>query len=168
MPTVRRAEVDWIGGFIDGEGTIVSTTTGALPELGVTWQARVDEDQSLTSPEELLAAAHASCFAMQFTSGLVGAGWEPEEMHVTCDVSFEIGLGITESALTARVTVPGLTDEQIYEIAQRAKIMCPLSRALAGIDITLDLPDLVLEDEEDEEDEEAAGAEGEISTARDE
>ena len=93
MPTIRTAEVEWIGGFIDGEGKIVSTTTGALPELEVTWQSRVDEDQSLTSPEELLAAAHASCFAMQFTSGLVGSGWEPEIMHVSCAVTFETGIG---------------------------------------------------------------------------
>jgi lipoyl-dependent peroxiredoxin len=154
MPTVRRAEVEWVGGFIDGEGKIVSTTTGALPELEVTWQARVDEDQTLTSPEELLAAAHASCFAMQFTSGLAGSGWDPEEMTVACEVTFEIGVGITGSKLTASVTVDGLTDEQIYEIAQRAKIMCPISRALAGIDITLELPDLILEDED--EDDEAA------------
>ena len=152
MPTTRTAEVAWVGGLLDGEGKIVSTTTGALPELEVTWQSRVDEDQPLTSPEELLAAAHASCFAMQFTSGLVGAGWEPELMHVSCTVSFEVGLGITESALTARVTVAGLTDEKIDEIAQRAKIMCPISRALAGIDITLELPELVL----DEDDERAA------------
>ncbi len=151
MPTIRTAEVEWIGGFIDGEGKIVSTTTGAIPELELTWQSRVDEDQSLTSPEELLAAAHASCFAMQFTSGLVGSGWEPEIMHVSCAVTFETGMGITESALTARVTVAGLTDEKIYEIAQRAKIMCPISRALAGIDITLELPDLVLADDEDEQ-----------------
>ena len=136
-------------GFIDGEGLIVSTATGALPELTVTRQSRVDEQQEQTSPEELLAAAHASDFAMQFTSGLVGAGWEPEEMHVSCTVCFEPGLGITESALTARVTVPGLTDEQIYEIAHRARIMGPVSRALAGIDVTLELPDLVLADEED-------------------
>ena len=74
MATVRRAEVEWIGGLMDGEGKIVSTTTGALPELEVTWNGRVNEDQTMTSPEELLAAAHASCFAMQFTSGLVGAG----------------------------------------------------------------------------------------------
>src|SRR5271169_1333649 len=120
MPTIRTAEVEWIGGFIDGEGKIVSTTTGAIPALEVTWQSRIDDDQSLTSPEELLAAAHASCFAMQFTSGLVGSGWEPEIMHVSCEISFEVGLGVTGSALTARVTVPGLTDEQIYEIAQRA------------------------------------------------
>ena len=100
-------------GFIDGEGLIVSTATGALPELTVTRQSRVDEQQEQTSPEELLAAAHASDFAMQFTSGLVGAGWEPEEMHLSCTVTFEGRLGIIESALTARVTVPGPTDEQI-------------------------------------------------------
>ncbi len=169
MPTVRRADVEWIGGFIDGQGKIVSTTTGALPELEVTWQSRVDDDQSLTSPEELLAAAHASCFAMQFTSGLVGAGWEPEEMLVSCEVTFEIGMGIIGSALTARVTVDGLTDGQVYEIAQRAKIMCPISRALAGIDITLELPDLVLEGDEGEEEEGAAEAEaGEASSTTDE
>ena len=161
MPTTRKADIEWVGGFIDGEGRLVSTTTGVLPELEVTWQSRVDEDNSKTSPEELLAAAHASCFAMQFTSGLVGAGWEPEIMNVTCEIDFEVGMGITESRLTARVTVDGLSDEQIYEIAQRAKIMCPVSRALAGIDITLELPDLVLEEDE----EEAEGAEGEETGA---
>ena len=76
---------------------------GALPELEVTWMARDDETEPKTSPEELLAAAHASCFAMQLASGLVGAGWEPEEMQVECAVSFELGIGITQSALTARV-----------------------------------------------------------------
>jgi osmotically inducible protein OsmC len=151
MPTTRRADIEWIGGFIDGEGRLVSTTTGVLPELEVTWQSRVDEDNEKTSPEELLAAAHASCFAMQFTSGLVGSGWEPEIMNVTCEIDFEVGMGITESRLTARVQVDGLTDDQIYEIAQRAKIMCPVSRALAGIDVTLDMPDLVLEEDEDDE-----------------
>jgi osmotically inducible protein OsmC len=142
MATVRRAEVEWIGGLMDGEGKIVSTSTGALPQLEVTWAGRVNEDQEITSPEELIAAAHASCFAMQFTSGLVGSGWEPEEMTVSCEVSFEIGFGIVSSALTARVTVDGLTDDQIREIAERAKLTCPVSRALAGIDITLDLPEL--------------------------
>jgi len=115
-------------GFIDGEGLIVSTATGALPELTVTWPSRVDEQQEQTSPEELLAAAHASDFAMQFTSGLVGAGWEPEEMHLSCTVTFEGRLGIIESALTARVTVPGPTDDQIYELADRAKITWGRSR----------------------------------------
>jgi osmotically inducible protein OsmC len=158
MSTVRRAEVEWIGGLMDGEGKIVSTTTGVLPELAVNWQSRVDEERSNTSPEELLAAAHASCFAMQFSAGLVGAGWEPEEINVACEVSFEVGYGIATSALTARVTVPGARDDQIREIAERAKVMCPVSRALAGIDITLDLPDLEPEpDEDDAEGDESSG-----------
>jgi lipoyl-dependent peroxiredoxin len=162
MATVRRAELEWIGGLMDGEGKIVSTSTGALPELEVTWAGRVNEDQVTTSPEELIAAAHASSFAMQFASGLVGSGWEPEEMTVSCEVSFEIGFGIASSALTARVTVDGLTDDQIREIAERAKVNCPVSRALAGIDITLDLPDLA--PPPDEVDPEAEGAE-EISVS---
>ena len=156
MPTVRRAEVEWIGGLIDGEGKIVSTTTGALPELEVTWQSRIDEDQPQTSPEELLAAAHASCFAMQFTSGLVGAGWDPEEMHGLLRGHVrDRGRDHRRQADRAASTVDGLTDEQIYEIAQRAKIMCPISRALAGVEITLELPDLAPLEDEDEDDEEA-------------
>jgi osmotically inducible protein OsmC len=79
---------------------------------------------------------------MQFASGLVGAGWEPEEMSVSAEVSFEIGFGIASSALTARVTVDRLTDDQIREIAERAKLNCPVSRALAAVDITLELPGL--------------------------
>jgi lipoyl-dependent peroxiredoxin len=142
VATVRSAEVEWVGGFTDGAGTIVSTTSGTLPALGVSWNARVGDEQALTSPEELLAAAHASCFAMQFTHGLIGAGGEPERMHVSAAVSFEPGLGITGSALVARVEVNGLADEKIREIAERAKLGCPVSRALAGIDITLELPEL--------------------------
>ena len=136
VATVRRADVKWIGGLKDGAGKIVSTTTGALPELEVTWNARVNEDQTITSPEELLAAAHASCYAMQFSSGLVRAGREPEEVTVSAEVSFEVGVGITTSALTVRVAVDGLTDDEIREIAAQARY-CPVSRALAGVDITL-------------------------------
>ncbi len=167
MTSFRRAEVEWIGGFVDGEGTILKTTSEALPQLEVTWMSRVDDVEGKTNPEELLAAAHATDFAMQFTSGLIGSGWEPEEMQISCEISFEEGLGITGSALTARVTVPGLTDEQIYEIAQRAKIMGPLSRALAAIDITLELPDLVLAGDEDE-DESAPSDADEVSAASEE
>lgn len=156
MAAVRKAEVEWIGGFTDGEGKIVSTTTGALPELEITWDSRMDEDQGKTSPEELLAAAHASCFAMQFTSGLVGSGWEPEDMQVSCEVTMEPGLGITESKLTASVIVDGLLDHQIREIAERAKLMCPMSRALAGVDIVLELPDLEPEEEDEDEETETA------------
>jgi osmotically inducible protein OsmC len=139
---VRAAEVEWIGGFTDGEGRIVSTTTGAIPELELTWNSRTDVDPTRTSPEELLAAAHAACFAMQFTHGLVGAGGEPEDMRVSAAVSFEPGVGITTSALTVRANVRGLSDDKIREIAERAKLGCPVSRALAGVEISLELPDL--------------------------
>lgn len=142
MATLRRADVEWIGGFTDGEGAIVSTTTGALPRLEVSWDARVDADRTRTSPEELLAAAHAACYAMAFTHALVGLGAEPEEMHVSAEVGFEPGRGITGSALTARVSVKGLSEEKIRETAERAKLTCPVSQALAGIDISLELPDL--------------------------
>jgi len=150
MATVHRADFEWIGGYTDGEGKIVSTSSGTLPELEMTTVARVDEDVQQSTPEELLAAAYAADFAMQFTSGLVGSGWEPEEMQVGCEIAYEIGLGITQATITATVTVDGLTDEQIYEIAQRAKIMCPISRALTGTEVTLDMPDLVLDEDEEE------------------
>ena len=135
---------------MDGEGTIVSTTSGAPPELGVSWNARIDEEQSLTSPEELLAAAHASCFATQFAHGLIGAGGEPQETTAAAQVSFEAGVGISTPALTARVTVEGLSDDQVRELAERTKLDCPVSRALAGIDITPDLPDLAPAPDEDQ------------------
>ena len=152
MAVTRTADVEWIGGLMDGDGTIVATSTGAIPKLGVTWKARVDdaEEGTTTSPEELIAAAHASCFAMAFSAGLVGSGWEPEEISVHCEVSFETGLGITQSNLTVRVTVDGLSDEKIREVAERAKLTCPVSRALAGIDINLELPDLALPEAEAE------------------
>jgi osmotically inducible protein OsmC len=146
--SVRTAEVHWIGDFNDGEGTVVSSGTGALNDLAVSWRSRVDDVEGQTSPEELLAAAHAACFAMQFTHGLVGAGAYPEEMTVTAKVHFEPGVGITDSALTARVTVSGLSDDKIIETAERAKLGCPVSRALAGVDVTLDLPDFAPEPEE--------------------
>jgi osmotically inducible protein OsmC len=143
MATERTVEVEWIGAFLDGEGKIISSTSGQLPELEVSWPARTDEESGLTSPEELLAAAHASCYSMALASGLVGGGWEPTEIHVTCTVGLEVGLGIVGSRLTARVAVDGeIPDEKLRETAERAKLNCPVSKALAGIEITLDLPDL--------------------------
>jgi len=163
VATERTAEVEWIGDFLGGEGKIVSTTSGKLPELEVTWVGRTDEDSGLTSPEELLAAAHASCYSMQLASGLVGGGYEPMEMRISCTVALEIGVGIVSSKLTAHVTLDGeIADDKLREIAERAKLNCPISKALAGIEITLDLPDLA-----PPEDEEAAEAE-EVGAAADE
>jgi osmotically inducible protein OsmC len=163
MATERTAEVEWIGGLIDGEGKIISTTSGLIPELDVSWAARNDETEPMTSPEELLAAAHASCFSMQLAHGLVGAGWEPAVITVSANVGFEVGIGITGIQLTARVESEGLPDELLREVGERAKATCPLSKALAGVEITLDLPDLPpLEDEELEDGPASLDAAGEL------
>jgi osmotically inducible protein OsmC len=156
MATERKAEVEWIGDLMEGEGKIVSTTSGLLPDLDVTWMARLDEDEGKTSPEELLAAAHASCFSMQLAYVLVGQGWTPEEMKVSATVSFENGIGVTRSHLVAQVTLEGIPDDDLREAAERAKATCPISKALAGIEITLDLPDLPPPEEEDEPEDEYA------------
>jgi osmotically inducible protein OsmC len=157
VATERTVAVEWIGAFLDGEGKIVSSTSGKLPELEVTWEGRTNEDAGLTSPEELLAAAHASCYSMALASGLVGGGWEPMEIKVACTVGLEVGIGIVNSKLVAEVELDGeIPDEKLREVAERAKLSCPISKALAGIEITLELPQLPPPEDELEE-----GAEGE-------
>src|SRR4051812_37320234 len=150
MATQREVEVEWIGGLMDGQGTIMSSTSGQIPELELTWDARNDETEEKTSPEELLAAAHASCFSMQLAHGLVGSGWDPDIITVTADVSFEVGIGITGILLTAQVEIEGIPDELLREVAERAKATCPISKALAGVEISLELPDLPPLEDEDE------------------
>jgi lipoyl-dependent peroxiredoxin len=143
MATERTVEVEWIGAFLDGEGKIVSSTSGKLPELEVTWEGRTNEDAGLTSPEELLAAAHASCYSMALASGLVGGGWEPVEIRTACSVALEVGVGVVSSKLVVHVDVHGeIPDDKLREVAERAKVTCPISKALAGVEITLELPDL--------------------------
>jgi lipoyl-dependent peroxiredoxin len=160
MATERKVEFEWIGGLMDGEGRIMSSTSGQIPELLLTWNARNDETEPLTSPEELLAAAHASCFSMQLAHGLVGAGWEPDVITVNAEVSFELGIGITGIKLIAQVEAEGIPDELLRDTAERAKVMCPVSKALAGVEITLELPDLPPLEEEEEVDEFDEGLEG--------
>jgi osmotically inducible protein OsmC len=157
VATERTVEVEWIGAFLDGEGKIVSSTSGKLPELEVSWEGRTNEEAGLTSPEELLAAAHASCYSMALASGLVGGGWEPTEIKVSCTVGLEVGIGIVSSKLVANVELDGeIPDDKLRETAERAKLSCPVSKALAGIEITLELPQLP-----PPEDELAEGAAGE-------
>jgi lipoyl-dependent peroxiredoxin len=143
VATERTVEVEWIGAFLDGEGKVTSSTSGKLPELEVTWEGRTNDDSGLTSPEELLAAAHASCYSMALASGLVGGGWDPVEIKTSCTVGLEVGVGIVSSKLVAHVELDGeIADEKLREVAERAKLSCPISRALAGIEITLELPQL--------------------------
>jgi osmotically inducible protein OsmC len=157
MATERTVEVEWIGAFLDGEGKIVSSTSGKLPELEVTWEGRTNDDSGLSSPEELLAAAHASCYTMALASGLVGGGWDPVEIKTSCTVGLEVGVGIVSSKLVTNVELDGeIPDDKLREVAERAKLSCPISKALAGIEITLELPQLPLPEDELEADAENA------------
>jgi osmotically inducible protein OsmC len=140
VATERRAEVTWRGSLLEGSGEIGTTTSGAFGGLGVTWKARSeDEHGGLTSPEELIAAAHASCFSMALSAGLAKAGTPPEQLDTSAVVTFQPGEGITKIALTVEGRVPGLDAAGFEEAAQGAKANCPVSKALAGVpEITLD------------------------------
>ncbi len=140
MATDRRAEVTWRGSLLEGSGTIESTTSGAFGGLGVTWKARSeDETGGLTSPEELIAAAHAACFSMALSAGLARADTPAEELRTSATVTFQPGEGITRVALTVDGRVPGLDEDGFRAAAQTAKENCPVSKALAGVpEITLE------------------------------
>ena len=134
MATDRRADVIWKGSLTDGSGTIVSTTTGAIGEQPVSWAARsTDETGGKTSPEELIAAAHAACFSMALSGGLARAGTPADELHTSATVTFQPGEGITRIALTVEGIVPGIDGVAFEEAAEGAKENCPVSKALAGV-----------------------------------
>ena len=140
MATDRRAEVRWEGSLMEGSGTIVSTTSGAMGEQAVNWPARSeDATGGKTSPEELIAAAHAACFSMALSHALAQAGNAPERLSTSATVTFQPGEGITRIALTVEGRVPGLDADGFREAAEGAKAGCPVSKALAGVpEITLD------------------------------
>ncbi len=140
MATDRRADVIWNGSLMDGSGTIRSTTSGAFGELPVSWAARSeDATGGKTSPEELIAAAHASCFSMALSSGLAKAGTPPDELQTSATVTFQPGDGITKIVLTVVGKVPGIDADGFAQAAETAKANCPVSKALAGVpEITLD------------------------------
>ena len=130
----RRAEVTWNGDLLSGSGTIDRVGSGSFAGLEVTWAARTeDESGGMTSPEELLAAAHASCFSMAFASGLAKAGTPPDRLQTSARVTFVPGTGITEIALEVRGRVPGLDEDGFRAAAEDAKNGCPVSKALAAV-----------------------------------
>jgi lipoyl-dependent peroxiredoxin len=140
MAAERRGSVTWKGDLTSGSGTIDEVGSGAFGPLDVSWAAR-SEDASggKTSPEELIAAAHAACFSMALSAGLAKAGNAPERLRTSAVVTFVPGTGITKSALTVRGSVPGLDADGFREAAEAAKKGCPVSQALAGVpEITLD------------------------------
>ena len=140
MAAERRASVTWNGDLMSGSGTIDEVGSGAFGPLDVSWAARSEEASGgKTSPEELIAAAHAACFSMALSLGLAKTGTPPERLRTSAVVTFVPGTGITKSALTVRGSVPGLDADGFREAAEEAKKGCPVSQALAGVpEITLD------------------------------
>lgn len=135
----RTATAQWQGTIKEGGGTL-GTQSGALAGLPYTFKGRfVDESgQSGTNPEELIGAAHAGCYAMQLSGLLTENGTPPAQLNVTAAVELIPGTGITGSALTVEGKVPGVTAEKFSELAQKAKEICPVSKALGAINMTLE------------------------------
>ena len=139
MATERRAEATWRGSLMGVAGTIERVGSGAFGPLGVSWPARAESSDGKTSPEELIAAAHATCFAMALSHGLAQADHSPEQLDVSATVTFQPGTGITRSALTVSGRVSGLDEAGFREAAEDAKENCPVSQALRGnVELSLD------------------------------
>jgi osmotically inducible protein OsmC len=136
----RTASVTWHGDLMSGSGRIDSVGSGAISGLDVTWASRSEDSEGgRTSPEELIAAAHASCFSMALSHGLAQAGTPPEELKTSATSTFVPGTGITAMRLQVVGRVPGLDEEGFRAAAEGAKENCPVSQALKGnVDISLD------------------------------
>ncbi|HYP44150.1 MAG TPA: OsmC family protein [Propionibacteriaceae bacterium] len=137
MAVVRTAQAHWEGSLMEGQGEVELVTSGT-GSFEVTWAARSQDTSDKTSPEELIAAAHSTCFSMALSHGLAGAGTPPESVDTKADVTFQPGTGITGITLTVTAKVPGLTAEQFQAAAEDAKANCPVSQALKAVNITLD------------------------------
>jgi lipoyl-dependent peroxiredoxin len=137
MPTTSTATAHWEGSLFEGKGS-VTLDSSRLGSFDINWKARSEGSDSTTTPEELLGAAHASCFSMAFSNGLAKAGTPPTVLNTTADVTFQPGTGITGILLTVRGEVPGISAEDFAAAAADAKENCPVSKALAGVEITLD------------------------------
>jgi osmotically inducible protein OsmC len=137
MATTRSATTRWDGSLIDGSGQ-VSLDSSGVGTYDVTWASRAEEPDGRTSPEELIAAAHSACFSMALSHALAQRGNPPQRLETSADVTFQPGEGITGVHLMVRGFVPGLSPEDFAEAAEGAKVNCPVSKALAGVPITLD------------------------------
>jgi osmotically inducible protein OsmC len=137
MATTRTAETHWEGSLMQGSGQ-VKLSSSNVGTYDVTWASRVEEPNGRTSPEELIAAAHSSCFSMTLAHGLSGAGHEAQAIDTRAEVTFKPGEGITGIRLSVRAAVDGINAEEFNTAAEAAKSGCPVSQALAGTTITLD------------------------------
>ena len=140
MATERSAQTTWQGDLMNGSGEIHEAPSGAFGPLQVSWAARAEDDQGgKTSPEELIAAAHAACFAMALSNILAKADHAPERLETSATVTFVPGTGITKSALTVVGVVEGIDEPAFKEAAEEAKDGCPVSGAFhANVELTVD------------------------------
>ena len=136
MATTRIATGEWHGTLLEGSGRVTLESSG-MGTFDVTWAARTEEPGGRTSPEELIAAAHASCFSMQLSSVLAKAGHPATTLNTRAEVDFQKGEGITEIRLSVTGDVPGLDADGFREAAESARAGCPVSKALAAVPITL-------------------------------
>jgi osmotically inducible protein OsmC len=138
---VRRAKATWDGDLLSGSGVVSAISSGAFTDMPVTWASRTEDSGGRTSPEELVASAHASCFCMALSAGLGGAGTPPSKLEVSAEVTFqqiEGGWKVASSALAVRGDVPGIDADTFAEAAEGAKDGCPISGALKGnVDISV-------------------------------
>ncbi len=142
MAVERRADVVWNGDLMSGTGTVSASSSSAFTGLPVSWASRTEESNGRTSPEELVAAAHAACFSMAFSSRLAKAGFRPDRLDVSATVTFDkldAGWKVVSSALTVRGSVPGIGADQFRQEAEAAKDGCPISQALTGnVELSVD------------------------------
>ena len=135
MPATRRAEASWSGDLTSGNGVVRAVSSGVFSDLPVTWAARTEDAGGKTSPEELVAAAHAACFSMAFSGRLAKNGTPPTTLDVAAEVTFaqvDGGWKVASSALTVTGDVPGISADDFARIAEEAKDGCPISGALKG------------------------------------
>jgi osmotically inducible protein OsmC len=125
--------VTWSGSLIEGGGTIERVGSGVFGGLPITWNARTGEESGKTTPEELIAAAHASCYSMALSHGLAQGGNPPDSLETSATVTFVPGSGITKIALTVKGSVPGIDEDAFGAAAQDAVENCPVSKALAAV-----------------------------------
>ena len=137
MATTRTANAHWEGSLFEGAGT-VSLDSSGLGQFDVTWLSRAEDPDGRTSPEELIAATHSSCFSMALSNVLTKGGHAPQAIDTRAEVDFVPGTGITEIRLTTRGRVDGMSSEDFAAAAEDARANCPVSKALAATPITID------------------------------
>jgi osmotically inducible protein OsmC len=142
MATLRHATATWSGDLLNGSGTVSAYTSGLFTDLPTSWASRTEEPNGQTSPEELLAAAHASCFSMAISNELAKGGYAPDHVHVEVEVSAEKrenGWTVIGSAIQVVGSVPDVTPEEFDKFANMAKEGCPISRALSpSVEVSVD------------------------------